>query len=130
MANTTMTTATMTTTTATQLQQMFVGAVFFKSYSPETAKQELTWVDACYWATVTATSIGYGDIVPQTDGGRFFLIFYMLISTVVTAGLLGDFIDLYVGGIVGEDIIGKIIDSTTWVHKVVPCVGQWVGQSV
>jgi len=76
---------------------MFTGAIFFKAFEPEVSRQPLTWVDACYFATVTATSIGYGDITPQTDTGRLFLIFYMLFSTVVTAGLLGDFIDLYVG---------------------------------
>ena len=35
----------------------------------------------------------------------------------VTAGVLGEFIDLYVVDVVGEGIIDKIIDSTTWVHK-------------
>jgi len=62
-------------------------------------------------------SNSYGDITPATDGARLFLTLYMLASTVVTAGILGDFIDVYVNGVVGNEIIDKIIDSTTWVHK-------------
>ena len=48
------------------------------------------------WQVVTSTSIGYGDITPVSEGGRIFLCFYMLFSTVLTAGILGEFIDVYV----------------------------------
>ena len=29
------------------------------------------FVDALYWSVVTATTLGYGDISPHTDAGRF-----------------------------------------------------------
>jgi hypothetical protein len=51
----------------------------------------------------------YGDITPQTDGGKIFMLFYMLVSTVLVAGILGEFIDLYVCDIVGEGIIEQIM---------------------
>jgi len=51
----------------------------------------------------------YGDITPQTDGGKIFMLFYMLLSTVLVAGILGEFIDLYVCDMVGEGIIEQIM---------------------
>lgn len=42
---------------------MMVGAVFFKWVDPE--HLDLTWVDAMYFSMVLATSVGYGDIVPD-----------------------------------------------------------------
>ena len=41
----------------------------------------------------------------------------MLLSTIVVAEILGNAIDIYVNDYVGEAIVRKIIDSTTWVHK-------------
>jgi len=94
-----------------------VGAFFFKFYKPEDDALKLTWIDAFYFATVTSTSVGYGDITPQTTGGRIFMIFYMLISTVIVGGVLSEVIDIYVNDYEGERIIQTIINSTTWVHS-------------
>jgi potassium channel subfamily K len=94
-----------------------IGAVFFKLYRPEARELELSWIEAYYFAIVTSTSIGYGDITPASNGGKIFLAFYMLFSTVVTADVLGGAIDIYVNDYVGESIVRKIINSTTWVHK-------------
>jgi len=33
----------------------------------------LSWLDAFYFAIVTASTVGYGDILPQTKGGKAFL---------------------------------------------------------
>ncbi len=35
------------------------------------------WIDALYFSVVTLTTIGYGDITPQTDAGKLFTIFYI-----------------------------------------------------
>lgn len=96
---------------------VLVGALFFKWFSPESENLGLTWVDAFYFATVTSTSVGYGDIIPSTDGGRIFMVVYMLVSTVVVGQALSDIIDVYVNDVVGEGIVRTLIDSTTWVHS-------------
>mmetsp|Transcript_30108 Transcript_30108/g.78048 ORF Transcript_30108/g.78048 Transcript_30108/m.78048 type:complete len:688 (+) Transcript_30108:64-2127(+) len=48
-----------------------------------------TLTDALYHCTMTATTIGLGDIAPQTQGGRVFAIFHMLASVVLFGSALG-----------------------------------------
>jgi len=95
---------------------VLVGALFFKLFSPEDENLQLTWVDAFYFATVTCTSVGYGDIIPTTNSGRIFMSVYMLVATVVVGQALSDIIDVYVNDVVGEGIVRTLINSTTWVH--------------
>ena len=48
------------------------------------------WVDSLYFTMVTLTTIGYGDLTPQTDAGKLFTVFYILVGL----GILGSFIAL------------------------------------
>jgi voltage-gated potassium channel len=53
--------------------------------------------DAAWWAATTVTTIGYGDVVPGTSGGRFIAVFVMfasvatvsLTTAVITASFVG-----------------------------------------
>lgn len=38
------------------------------------------WLDSIYFSIITLTTIGYGDFSPQTNGGKLFTIFYILIG--------------------------------------------------
>lgn len=38
------------------------------------------WIDAIYFSIITLTTIGYGDFSPQTDAGKIFTIFYIIIG--------------------------------------------------
>jgi voltage-gated potassium channel len=39
-----------------------------------------SWIDSLYFSVVTLTTIGYGDFSPQTDIGKLFTIFYILVG--------------------------------------------------
>jgi voltage-gated potassium channel Kch len=47
-------------------------------------------IDAFYFTVVTLTTVGYGDLSPQTDAGKLFTIAYILVGL----GILGGFVAL------------------------------------
>ena len=44
-----------------------------------------SFFDALYWATVTLTSVGYGDMVPATDIGRLVSMLSSLFGVAIIA---------------------------------------------
>lgn len=68
-------------------------------YNPETGEETFeTFFDALYWATVTLTTVGYGDLCPVTEFGRlvsmlssiFGVAIIALPSGVITASYLDE----------------------------------------
>jgi hypothetical protein len=58
---------------------------------PEEQRQFLSYTDGLYWSLITASSIGYGDITPVTQVGRFIaatLGVMGVITIAVIAGLI------------------------------------------
>ena len=62
-----------------------------------------TWLDAFWWASATATTVGYGDIVPVTETGRIIGIVMMYVGI----GIIGSLIS-----IVGATLIGSRMNKT------------------
>lgn len=58
--------------------------VLFYHYSAE----NLSWVDSLYFCVITLTTIGYGDITPQTDGGKLFTSAYAVIGIGIFAAVI------------------------------------------
>lgn len=42
--------------------------------------EDWSWVDSIYFTVVTLTTVGYGDFAPQTDAGKLFTVFYIIIG--------------------------------------------------
>jgi voltage-gated potassium channel len=49
--------------------------------------EHLKWLDSLYFTVVTLATIGYGDIVPKTDVGKLFTVFYILIGITIFVAL-------------------------------------------
>lgn len=63
-----------------------VGVVFF-TYMRERADWDI--LDCIYFSVLTLTTIGYGDLTPETDGQKVFTIFYVIIGFCILGYALG-----------------------------------------
>jgi len=67
------------------------------------AAEGLDFVDALYLTVQYMTTIGYGDIVPQNNGTRLFLAFYVIGCLVLLARYMGSFVSN-----VNDKLVGKV----------------------
>ncbi len=61
---------------------IFVSAMLIFQLEPNLFEN---FFDALYWATISITTIGYGDIYPTTDVGRFITMISALVGVAVIA---------------------------------------------
>lgn len=59
------------------------GVLFYRHF------ENLAWVDAVYFTTVTLTTLGYGEITPQTDIGKLFTSVYAFLGVGLFLGVAG-----------------------------------------
>ena len=68
---------------------MFIGAAVAYRAEHPTNPGFATYGDALWWAVVTLTTVGYGDIVPKTEGGRITGVMIMVTGIAVLGVLAG-----------------------------------------
>ncbi len=61
------------------LVTIITGSIFYH------VVEHLKWLDAVYFSVVTLATVGYGDIVPKTDLGKIFTVFYILVGIGIIA---------------------------------------------
>lgn len=85
---------------------LFVGTVFYHFV------EDLRWIDALYFSTVSLTTVGYGDIHPETDIGKLFTMAYLVIGIAIIAALVNNIVKASVARRVVKQYGSKITDST------------------
>lgn len=65
-------------------------------------EQDLTVADGVWWAVGTITTVGYGDVVPETGLGRSLGICVMLLGIATVAMATGAVAEWFVGRLRGE----------------------------
>lgn len=63
------------------------GAIFYHN------QEGWSWLDSVYFTIITLTTVGYGDLSPETAVGKIFTIIYIIIGL----GILSSFIVLLAG---------------------------------
>jgi len=69
--------------TAILILVLFLGTLMYVIEGAEEGFDSIP--KSIYWAIITITTVGYGDIVPQTDLGKFIASFIMLIGYAIIA---------------------------------------------
>lgn len=72
---------------------MLIGALGIRVLEPGIH----TFADALWWSVVTTTTVGYGDISPQTMGGRFLAVFLMFVGIGLIGMVTGSVATYFVG---------------------------------
>src|SRR5690242_15513277 len=70
------------------------------AFASAEGRQVSTW-DGVWWAVSTMTTVGYGDVYPRTDEGRFIAIVVMIVGigfvAILTAAIAQRFVAVQVG---------------------------------
>jgi len=76
---------------------LVIGVVFFaladgcNTHECESSEDQVkTWVDALYMTVITMTTVGFGDLVPNSRIGKGFSTLWMMAGVAVTVRLLGN----------------------------------------
>mmetsp|Transcript_37183 Transcript_37183/g.100510 ORF Transcript_37183/g.100510 Transcript_37183/m.100510 type:complete len:527 (-) Transcript_37183:279-1859(-) len=69
-----------------------------------------TFVDGIYWATITAITVGYGDVVAKSDGGMVFSCFFMLFGATIMANVIGLPTEVFMGRM-NRDKINQVLNA-------------------
>jgi hypothetical protein len=77
---------------------LLIGGSFFYAQV-----ENLSTVDAFYMSVITLSTVGYGDLVPQTNEGKIFTSFYILIGV----GVLLEFLNVMTKRRVKKTIIRR-----------------------
>ncbi|KAK3349372.1 hypothetical protein B0T25DRAFT_457229 [Lasiosphaeria hispida] len=103
----------MAVSSSTWLVLWMVGARIFLSF--ERPYQSWTYFDAFYFAFVSLTTIGYGDVTPVSNGGKSFWVFWALLALPTMTVLISN---------AGDTIVKWVRDATDQIATVTILPGE------
>lgn len=66
-----------------------VGILFFV-HEERDNNEPWTPLSAVYFITQTVSTVGYGNLVPSTDSGRIFVVFYALVGILLVFSIVNE----------------------------------------
>eukprot|EP00736_Rhodelphis_marinus_P009441 Rmarinus@m.25663 len=68
---------------------------WIRDYGIEYSDMGTKYVASIYWAFTTLTTVGYGDIIPQTDSERVYALFAMVMGASIFGYIVGNLASLF-----------------------------------
>lgn len=72
------------------------------------AIESLSFTDAFYWAVVTVTTVGYGDVAPRTDAGKLFVCFFATFAVGTVGWAISTIAEVYIKASLTNDANEKL----------------------
>jgi voltage-gated potassium channel Kch len=54
--------------------------------------EKWNWIDSFYFSAVSLTTVGYGDITPDTDKGKLIAVLYLFIGIGIIAAMVNNLV--------------------------------------
>jgi len=85
-----------------------LGTIFFTQFD-----QEYSFTNAVYMSSITLSTVGYGDMVPHSEGGRIFACFWIFSGVLLVGWSLQSIGDMYLRGQLKKDQRRKLAIELT-----------------
>jgi len=78
------------------ISTLSIGTIFYHT------AEGWSWLDSLFFSVVTLTTVGYGNLVPNTNWGKMFTIIYIFLGLGILAGFIAP---------IGEYIVERRIEK-------------------
>jgi voltage-gated potassium channel len=79
---------------------IIAGTVAFHFFESGVNPQLKGWIDTIFWTVATVTTVGYGNVIPTTTGGKVVGICMMIVGSL----FLWSYTALFAGALISPDL--------------------------
>jgi voltage-gated potassium channel len=105
----------------------FIGAVLVSIFEGKINEEFSTLGDAIWWALVTMTTVGYGDRVPISSGGRIIAIFIMFFGVALISIFTATISSIFVARKIKE---GRGLEEIKFKNHIIICGWNFSGEQI